>query len=193
MNQYFVAVLLAVVATAAAQGFYEEEIGAWHFHTYFFEVNPSKTAEAIAFRKATRQMINGGDLPDCSLNQIYIGWDGPHPVSQWELCCNKTGYAAAHSWHTQNHGNLSVLIHPLTIYDIEDHKSRTSWLGKEVVIDAECPCLYPELPQPRPCPVYPEYSDELPDPENPQYETPIRGTEDYLQLNKDFDILRDTY
>jgi len=50
MRALFVAALLAVVAATAAQSFYEEEIGAWHFHTYFFEVNPSKTAEAIAFR-----------------------------------------------------------------------------------------------------------------------------------------------
>lgn len=86
----------------------------------------------LTFSKAQRQLIDTGALPECSLNQIMIGWDGPHPVSQWEMCCNKTSYAAAHSFYTQNHGNLSVLIHPLTIYDLEDHMSRTSWLGKEV-------------------------------------------------------------
>lgn len=50
MKVIVASVLLALAATCAAQSFITEEIGAWHFHTYFFEVNPSKTAEAIAFR-----------------------------------------------------------------------------------------------------------------------------------------------
>ncbi len=41
---------LGVVAAATAQSYFEEDIFAWHFHTYFFEVNPSKTAEALSFR-----------------------------------------------------------------------------------------------------------------------------------------------
>ncbi|ODM91009.1 hypothetical protein Ocin01_15672 [Orchesella cincta] len=81
---------------------------------------------------------------------------------------------------------------PLTIYDLEDHRSRVSWIGQKVVLDDECPCLYPELPQPRPCPVYPEYSDII-DPESTHYEIPIRGTEDYKGLNHNFDILNDKY
>jgi len=30
--------------------FIDDEIEAWHFHTYFFEVNPERTDEALAFR-----------------------------------------------------------------------------------------------------------------------------------------------
>ncbi len=50
MNKLVLAVVLAVIAAAGAQTYIEDEVGAWHFHTYFFEVNPSKTAEAVAFR-----------------------------------------------------------------------------------------------------------------------------------------------
>lgn len=113
-------------------------------------------------------------------------------MSQFELCCNKTGFAAAASFHVQNHGNLSVLIHPLTIYDLDDHVSRATWIGQPVVLDTECPCLYPELPKPRPCPVYPEYSDELPTNEF-DYSVPLPGTEDYSGRNKRFNILTDQY
>lgn len=45
-----IATVLGVVAVASSQGYITDEVGAWHFHTYFFEVNPSKTAEAISFR-----------------------------------------------------------------------------------------------------------------------------------------------
>lgn len=50
MKVLAVAVLFGIVALTASQSFNDEEVGAWHFHTYFFEVNPAKTAEAVAFR-----------------------------------------------------------------------------------------------------------------------------------------------
>ncbi|CAL8102972.1 unnamed protein product [Orchesella dallaii] len=124
--------------------------------------------------------------------QIFIGWYGPFPVSQFEMCCNKTSFNAAHSFMAQNHGNLSIFVHPLTIYDVIDHTERASWMGQPVILDQECPCWYPELPRPKPCPVYPDYSDELPNgPED--YQIPLPGTEDYWHLNKDFDIMKDPY
>lgn len=43
--------------------------------------------------------------------------------------------------HAQNHGNLTVLVHPLTKYDLEDHLGRKSWIGDPVVLDAECKFL----------------------------------------------------
>lgn len=41
MNKALIcAVLLGVIASAAATtGYNEDEVGAWHFHTYFFEVS----------------------------------------------------------------------------------------------------------------------------------------------------------
>jgi len=188
------ALLCAFVASASA-ALITEEIEAFHFHTYFFEPNPRLVDEALTLRRKARELINDGSLPECSLNQIAVGWDGPHPVSQYEMCCNKTSFAAASSFWIQNHGNLSVLIHPLTIYDLDDHLDRTSWLGEPVVLDPECGdshCLYPILPKPRPCPVYPNYSDELPTSEA-DYQIPLPGTEDYKRRNKNFDILKGEY
>jgi len=188
---FALALLFAFVATASA-AFFTEEIEAFHFHTYFFEVNAARTAEALALRRAARELINDGTLSQCSFNQINIGWDGPHPVSQYEMCCNKTSFAAASSFWIQNHGNLSVLIHPLTIYDLDDHLDRVSWLGQPVILDPECGCLYPILPKPRPCPVYPDYSDELPT-SDADYQIPLPGTEDYKGRNKNFNILKGEY
>jgi hypothetical protein len=80
----------------------------------------------------------------------------------------------------------------LTIFDVEDHKSRKSWLGPPILLDEECPCLYPRLRKARPCPVYPYYGDELPKSDK-DYKIPLPGTEDYKGLNKKFNILRDAY
>jgi len=65
-------------------------------------------------------------------------------------------------------------------------------MGKPVIMDEETSCWSEILPRPRPCPVYPNYADELPNgPED--YQIPVRGTDDCLGLDKDFDILRDPY
>ena len=86
----------------------------------------------------------------------------------------------------RNHGNLSVLIHPLTLEDRDDHVGKATWIGKPVPLDAE-KGLEDLLPEPRICPIYPEYPDEVPRFGNILYE-PIPGTEDYAyrqaKLNK---------
>jgi len=185
---------LGCIALGSAQEqWFDTEISAWHFHTYFFEVNPRSSAEVTSLRMALRQKINDGTFPECSLNEWAIGWDGPHPVSQFEMCCNKTSFAVAHSFYTQNHGNLSILVHPLTEQDQDDHISRVSWIGAPVVLDDECPCLYPVIPKPRPCPVYPNYPDEIPMAGAVSEFIPIPGTEDYKRRNKNFNILTDPY
>ncbi len=35
----------------------------------------------------------------------------------------------------QNHGNLSVLLHPLTRQELLDHTTRAMWLGKSMPLD----------------------------------------------------------
>jgi len=61
----------------------------------------------------------------------------------------------------QNHGKLSVYIHPLTKYDIIDHTQRGSWMGEKVVINEECTCWSKELQKQHICPVYPVYPDNV--------------------------------
>lgn len=41
----------------------------------------------------------------------------------------------AQSFFMQNHGNLSVLLHPLTRYELLDHSTRAMWLGERVPLD----------------------------------------------------------
>lgn len=67
-------------------------------------------------------------------------------------------------------------------------------MGAPVVLDEECPCLYPILPKPRPCPVYPDYADEIPTAQASRSKfLPIPGTEDYQRRDPSFNILTDPY
>lgn len=92
----------------------DEEVGAYHFHTYFFQDNPAAKAAALAFRQLIHNEIVNGNLRDCSLNQVNYGPRGPHPIGSWETCCNKTSLEYGVSWFMQNRANNSILLHPLT-------------------------------------------------------------------------------
>jgi len=43
-------IVLALVALTSAVKYREDEVAAYHFHTYIFDINPEHTAEALAFR-----------------------------------------------------------------------------------------------------------------------------------------------
>lgn len=49
-----------------------EDIEAYHFHIYIFDVNPRHAEEALALRRQTRELINTGVLDECSLNQVRL-------------------------------------------------------------------------------------------------------------------------
>jgi len=39
---------------------------------------------------------------------------GPHPVGSFEIWCPSESFASVFSYLCMNHGELSILIHPLT-------------------------------------------------------------------------------
>lgn len=60
---------------------------------------------------------------------------GPHPIGSFETCCNKTSISSGLTWFMENHGNLSILLHPLTRYEVIDHTHRAMFLGKPLPLD----------------------------------------------------------
>mgnify|MGYP002715450367 CR=1 FL=1 len=96
--------------------------------------------------------IDSGNLVGCKMNP---GPDptykpiGPHPIGSWETCCNYTALSRATSWFMQNRGNHSVLLHPLTRFEVVDHTDRAMWLGKSMPLDLTP--LSPDLGTPDTC------------------------------------------
>lgn len=78
---------------------------------------------------------------------------GPHVIGSYETCCNETVLNGAVSWFMQNHGNLSVLLHALTRYEVLDHTYRAFWLGQKLSLDLTP--LSPDLGEEPICPHYP--------------------------------------
>lgn len=74
-------------------------------------------------------------LAGCRLNRVNYAPRGPHIIGSYETCCNASALSHAQSFFMQNRGNLSVLLHPLTRYEVLDHTTRAMWLGKDMPLD----------------------------------------------------------
>ena len=78
---------------------------------------------------------------------------GPHPCGSFETWVPKEYLNEALSFFMQRRGELTILIHPRSRYEKEDHFSRSMWLGPPMRLDPTClaidfgepPIQYPEL------------------------------------------------
>lgn len=140
----------------------------WHFHTYWFAKNQRAVAEAQELHDALVKTIaedrefiavcNGitsaqvpglvGTPPPMNHQPV-----GPHLGGSFETWVPIESFAKVYSWFTLHRGSLSILVHPLTRYEREDHTTHASWLGQPWVLDldflredlGEPPAQYPEL------------------------------------------------
>lgn len=141
----------------------------WHFHTYWFATrNPKSGEEAQALHDALVEKVatdpefiavcNGvtsAQLPGLvgsppPMNRQPVG---PHLSGSFETWVPIESFAKVLSWFTLHRGSLTVLVHPLTRYELEDHTTHAMWLGQPWVLDldalrddiGEPPAQYPEL------------------------------------------------
>ena len=78
---------------------------------------------------------------------------GPHPVGSYEVWCPREYLAEVMDFFMRRRGELTILIHPLSRHDIQDHFNRNMWLGSPIAIDGTVlvedyghpPFQYPEL------------------------------------------------
>ena len=82
-----------------------------------------------------QEEIEKGVLKGCRLNHFNTRPVGPHPIGSYETCCNATALSRGVSWFMQNRGNLTVLLHPLTRYEVVDHTARAMFLGPSLFLD----------------------------------------------------------
>ena len=145
-----------------------EEIKEFHFHTYFYQHRNASVKAALLLRDkivasvSRKEMIVVCDgvtdamLPGLDVSKIFpINMEplGPHPIGSFETWVPKEYLAQAMSFFMLNRGELTILFHPLSRYEIEDHTHRSMFLGPSVRIDLTVlsedllspPFEYPEL------------------------------------------------
>lgn len=89
----------------------------------------------LHFRSKKIKELTSTQLVGCRLNKVNFGPRSPHPIGSYETCCNASTINAAQSFFMKNHGNLSILLHPLTRNEVLDHTSHAMWLGKDMPLD----------------------------------------------------------
>ena len=79
---------------------------------------------------AVLSLRRAGVLAAVPLKRVNTAPIGPHPAGSYEVWVPSTGFAAVFSYLVLNHGELSVLVHPLTREEVRDHSARAAWIGQ---------------------------------------------------------------
>ncbi|ABN65807.1 predicted protein [Scheffersomyces stipitis CBS 6054] len=121
------------VATTSVHGLsFTYPVQYYDFHVYYYAHNAKSLTESDNLRAKLLE-----DFPEDSANGSIIVKKlpddkiiGPHPTQFWEADVRRPEvFIKVLSWFQLYHGNLSVLIHPQTGNDLEDHTNSALWLG----------------------------------------------------------------
>ncbi|KIY48228.1 hypothetical protein FISHEDRAFT_43717 [Fistulina hepatica ATCC 64428] len=130
----------------------DSEIKEWHFHIYFHQDNKEEHAAALELRDAVLRLRRDGAFIAVPLFRVNTIPMGPHPVGSYEIWTPRETFSAVFSYLCMNRGNLSVLIHPLTVDQRIDHEFRNAWIGPSFPLDlsrlpplTQVPLQYPSL------------------------------------------------
>ena len=146
----------------------EIDIKEFHFHTYWFQNRQESYNAALRIQKeliaaiknkrfvAVLPGITKDILPEIdisSIPEVNLRPIGPHPCGSFETWVPKEYFADVVSFFMQRRGELTILVHPLTRYEVEDHFARNMWIGPPMRLDMTglendtkvLPKQYPEL------------------------------------------------
>ena len=120
----------------------------YHFHTYYFQNNEQSRVDAQHLYDLVKD-LEFTAVPS-KFNEAPIG---PHPIGSFETWVPQESFAEAYSWFLMNRGGLSILVHPLTKDEVDDHTNRDIWMGPSIPLNVarlekhlpEVPAQYPEL------------------------------------------------
>ncbi|HUH83367.1 MAG TPA: DOPA 4,5-dioxygenase family protein [Stellaceae bacterium] len=105
-----------------------QRITGYHAHIYYDPVT-RPVAERL------RQAIGEGFL--VKLGRWHDEPVGPHPVAMYQVAFPVAEFPRLVPWLMLNRGELSVLVHPLTGDDYEDHASYPLWLGAALPLNLD--------------------------------------------------------
>lgn len=103
----------------------------WDFHVYYDDRtrDESNALRARLLEDFSEYAKEGSIIVKKLPTEQAIG---PHYDLFWEADIARVDvFAKVLSWFVQNHGSLSVLIHPQTGHDLLDHTHHALWLGEK--------------------------------------------------------------
>ena len=120
---------------AAHAGAHESRrVWLFHSHTYFDHQSPKQVTKARVFMDLVRGTFAA--TPDVEVHSFVPAPAGPHPRASFEVLFTREVFAEYVSWLMfERPADLSILIHPLTRSQTQDHTARALWLGEPLAID----------------------------------------------------------
>ncbi|KAJ7762530.1 DOPA-like domain-containing protein [Mycena metata] len=107
----------------------------------------------MQLRDAVLRLRRDGAFIAVPLFRVNTDPIGPHPVGSYEIWAPSETFSSLFSYLCMNRGQLSILVHPLTREEREDHELRSAWIGPPFPLDLtklplrsdEIPLQYPSL------------------------------------------------
>ena len=111
-------------------------IASYHAHLYWSSAAEREQALAVRERIAERFVVQLGRIHDRNV--------GPHTQPMYQVAFTPDVFSALVPWLMLNRGELSVLIHPNTGRERDDHLLHAAWLGPRLALNADTLSNSPE-------------------------------------------------
>jgi aromatic ring-cleaving dioxygenase len=105
-----------------------DEIEGYHAHIYY---DPESRPRAERLREAI------GSAFEVQLGRWHDRPVGPHPQAMYQVAFSVAEFPRLVPWLMLNREGLTVLVHPRTGDDYEDHAHQALWLGRVLPLDLE--------------------------------------------------------
>jgi aromatic ring-cleaving dioxygenase len=103
-----------------------DRIADYHVHIYFA---PDERETAVALREEIGRRF------DVLLGRVWDKPIGPHPKAMFQVTLQPETFPKLVPWLMMNHHGLSMLIHPESGNELEDHRDNALWLGEKLQLD----------------------------------------------------------
>jgi aromatic ring-cleaving dioxygenase len=103
-------------------------IEGYHAHIYY---DPESRPRAERLREAI------GSAFEVQLGRWHDRPVGPHPQAMYQVAFSVAEFPRLVPWLMLNREGLTVLVHPRTGDDYEDHAHHALWLGRALSLDLE--------------------------------------------------------
>lgn len=99
----------------------------WHAHVYYTPATRDRAAEL-------REWI-GARFPEAVLGRWHEEKVGPHPQAMYQVLFPARLFAELVPFIALNRGDLTVLVHPNTGRERDDHTRHATWMGAVLPLD----------------------------------------------------------
>ena len=100
----------------------------FHAHIYY-DQSTRLVAEEIRQELGGRFQVTLGNWHDEPV--------GPHPESMYQVTIPGEAFAPVTEWLMLNRQGLTVLVHPNTGQDLEDHRDYALWMGRVLPLNLD--------------------------------------------------------